>query len=260
MRWVRYSDRHGLHHGILNADHIEQIEGDMFSDWRKNGVTHALRDVQLEVPVIPGTFFAAGLNYAAHVLEAAKMTGTLASLPTHADVGYRANNALLRHEGVVIIPADATEAIQYEAEIVAVIGRKAHRVSERDAMDHVFGYTIGNDVSERNWQKQDRTFFRSKNSDTFKPMGPWIETEVNLDQARTTVHVNGKETIRFQTLDMIFSIAEFISRTSKYCTLLPGDVMWMGTDGTSPNIRHKDVVEIEITGLGVLRNQFLLES
>ena len=88
-------------------------------------------------------------------------------------------------------------------------------------------------------------------------MGPWIETELDLDAAMTVVRVNGVETIRFPTNEMLYSIQTFISRTSQYCTLVPGDVLWMGTDGTSPNLRHGDVVEIDITGLGTLRNRFV---
>ena len=133
-------------------------------------------------------------------------------------------------------------------------------ISEKDAHSCIFGYTIGNDVSERDWQKSDRTFFRSKNTDTFKPMGPWIDTEFNIKEALTRVNVNGIQTIEFETQAMLFSIATFISRTSQYATLYPGDVFWMGTDGTSPNIKDGDTVEIEITGLGKLSNKFVRES
>jgi 2-keto-4-pentenoate hydratase/2-oxohepta-3-ene-1,7-dioic acid hydratase in catechol pathway len=157
----------------------------------------------------------------------------------------------------VIIPKDAGEQIHYEAELVVVIGRKAKNISEEDALSAVFGYTIGNDVSEREWQKSDRTFFRSKNSDTFKPMGPWIETDFDISQAKTKVSVNGATTIEFDTQAMLFGIREFISRTSRYATLWPGDVFWMGTDGTSPNIKDGDLVEIDITGLGRLSNRFI---
>ena len=203
---------------------------------------------------------AAGLNYGRHVAEAAKLTGISPALPKAADIGYRATNALIAHEEDVIIPLDATDLVQYEGELAVVIGKKGRNIEEDDALQYVFGYTIGNDVSERSWQKEDRTFFRSKNADTFKPMGPWIETDLDLDAAVTTVRVNGTQTIRFATNEMIFGIATFISRTSRYCTLWPGDVMWMGTDGTSPNIKHGDVVEVEISGIGVLRNRFVRES
>ena len=260
MRWIRFTAAGTTADGIVEGDRIAAISGDMFGAWQRTGSTFPLAEVRIEVPVIPSTFYAAGLNYVAHVKEGAASRGEVPNLPPSADIGYRATNALVAHDHDVVIPKDASEAVHYEAELAVVIGKRARNVSEADALSHVFGYTIGNDVSERTWQKQDRTFFRAKNSDTFKPMGPWIETELDLAAAVTIVRVNGQETIRFPTNDMLFSIAQFISRTSQYCALVPGDVMWMGTDGTSPNIKHGDVVEIEITGLGTLRNRFVREA
>src|SRR4051812_45610131 len=124
----------------------------------------------------------------------------------------------------------------------------------------MFGYTIGNDVSERTWQKADRGLWRAKNADTFKPMGPWIETDVDLESMETIVNVNGQESNRFRTNDMIFGIKPFIVELTKYFTLSPGDVIWMGTDGASPDLKGGDVVEIEITGIGTLRNRFVRET
>ena len=105
-----------------------------------------------------------------------------------------------------MIPKDATEKINYEGELVVVIGKQVKHLSKADAMSCVFGYTIGNDVSERTWQRGDRTFWRGKNADTFKPMGPWIDTDVDIDAMQTVVRVNGKESLRFKTNDMIFDI------------------------------------------------------
>ena len=116
---------------------------------------------------------------------------------------------------------------------------------------------VPNDVSERVWQKSDRTLWRAKNADTFKPMGPWIETQVDLDKLETVVRRNGKETLRFHTNDMIFGVARYISTMSRYLTLYPGDIIWMGTDGSSPDLAAGDVVEVELTGLGTLRNPFV---
>jgi 2-keto-4-pentenoate hydratase/2-oxohepta-3-ene-1,7-dioic acid hydratase in catechol pathway len=138
---------------------------------------------------------------------------------------------------------------------VVVIGKKAKHLTEANAMDCVFGYTIGNDVSERTWQKADRSLWRSKNADTFKPMGPWIVTGLNPDDMTTVIRVNGRETDRFKTNNMIFDAPTYISEVSKYCTIEPGDVMWMGTDGIPENIKPGDTVEIEINGIGVLRNK-----
>ena len=168
--------------------------------------------------------------------------------------------ALIAHDEDVVIPSFATDKIHYEGELVVVIGKKAKHLTEANAMDCVFGYTIGNDVSERSWQKADRGLWRAKNADTFKPMGPWIETDVDLDRMETVIRVNGKETGRFRTNDMIFGIVPFLVELTKYFTLWPGDVIWMGTDGASPDLKHGDDVEIDITGIGTLRNRFIREG
>ena len=109
-------------------------------------------------------------------------------------------------------------------------------------------------MSERSWQKSDRTLWRAKNTDTFKPMGPWIETDAKLEDMETIVRLNGEETIRFKTNKMLFSVQTFLARMSKYMELQPGDVVWMGTEGSSPQVKHGDVIDIEITGVGTLSN------
>lgn len=124
----------------------------------------------------------------------------------------------------------------------------------------MLGYTIGNDVSERTWQKNDRTLWRAKSTDTFKPMGPWIETDLDLDAAETVVRVNRTEHTRFMTNHMLFGVQRFIATMTKYLTLHPGDMIWMGTDGSSPDLKHGDVVEIDIAGIGTLRNKFVREG
>ena len=260
MRWIHFSHDGHAAYGILEGDIISETRGDIFSDWARTGRSFRLAEVKIEIPLIPRTFFCAGLNYVDHLKEAADKAGTVPNIPDRAEIGYRAQNALVAHEEDVIIPKDATDKIHYEGELVVVIGKKARRVSEADALSCVFGYSIGNDVSERTWQKADRTFYRSKNTDTFKPMGPWIETEVDLDKLHTTVRLNGTPRTSFATNHMLFSIQHFIHVTSQYNTLHPGDVMWMGTDGTSPDVKHGDVVEVEITGIGTLRNRFIRES
>jgi 2-keto-4-pentenoate hydratase/2-oxohepta-3-ene-1,7-dioic acid hydratase in catechol pathway len=235
---------------------ITEVEGDPFHGYSKTSTRRAFGDVKIEVPVIPGTFYCAGLNYTGHIKEYAAKVGQPPDLPTKPDIGYRANNALIAHQESVIIPADATEKIQYEGELVVVIGKQAKHLTKANALSHVLGYTIGNDVSERSWQKTDRTLWRAKNADTFKPMGPWIETTVDLDATETIVRVNDAETTRFKTGSMLFGVEEYLSAMTRYLTLYPGDVVWMGTDGASPNLRPGDIVEVEITGIGTLRNSF----
>ncbi|WP_431284804.1 fumarylacetoacetate hydrolase family protein [Humitalea sp. 24SJ18S-53] len=260
MRWLRYSAP-GVDetYGMVEGDRIREVRGTPFDQWEPTGRMHDLAAVTVAVPFMPRTFYAAGLNYARHIREAAERRGEVPNLPAKPDMGYRAVNALIAHDAPVIIPSDATR-IHYEGEIAVVIGKTARHLSEAEALSCVLGYTIGNDVSERNWQRSDRTFWRAKNTDTFKPMGPWIETDLDLDAAETTVRLNGEVTIRFRTNDMLFGIATFISAMTRYLTLHPGDVIWMGTDGTSPDLKPGDVVEVEISGIGTLRNPFIGEA
>lgn len=261
MRWLRYTLSGRTAYGIVEGDRVVEVAGDPFAGFEKTGQVHALGDVKIELPVVPGTFYAVGMNYPAHVREMAAKRGVEPDLPKQPDVGYRANSGLIAHGEAIIVPAESTEAINYEGELVAVVGKRAKGLSEAEALSCLLGYTIGNDVSERTWQKSDKTLWRAKNTDTFAPMGPWIETDVpDLDALETTVRVNGEVSSKFRTNEMLFGVATFLSTISRYITLQPGDVLWMGTDGTSPNLKDGDVVDVEITGLGVLTNPVKREA
>ena len=263
MRWIRYEREGATSFGIVEGSEALEVSGTPFGEHSRTGARFPLDAVRLLPPVIPPTFYAAGLNYAEHAKKYAASDGGGPKLPEKPDVGYRAVNALIGHGEPVIIPADAGERVHYEGELVVVIGARAKNLSRQDALSCVLGYTIGNDVSERDWQKVDRTLWRAKNTDTWKPMGPWIETDIrteaDLDAMRTTVRVNGETTIEFPTNSMIFGVAEYIAAITRYVTLHPGDVIWMGTEGASPNLKAGDVCEVEISGIGVLRNPFAAE-
>src|SRR5271169_2508874 len=211
MRWIRFTKDGKTSYGILEGQQILEVAGDPFAGYERTARRHALDAVKIEIPLMPRTFYCAGLNYTAHVIEQAERRGVKPDIPTKPDIGYRAQNALVAHGEPVVIPRDATEQVQYEGELVAVIGKRAKNLSEADALSCVLGYTIGNDVSERTWQRSDRTLWRAKNSDTFKPMGPWIETDLDLDSLETIVRVNGTATTRFPTSDMLFGVAAYIA-------------------------------------------------
>ena len=178
---------------------ISEIDTDPFQPFVQTGRKRSFEQVTLLPPVMPRTFYAVGFNYLGHTAEAADFLKTDVKVPKKPDVGYRATSALIAHDEAIVIPASSSGIIQFEGELVAVIGRKAKHVSEAQALDCVLGYTIGNDVSERSWQSADRTIWRAKNSDTFKPMGPWIETDVDLQRLVTTICLNGNEVSRFPT-------------------------------------------------------------
>jgi 2-keto-4-pentenoate hydratase/2-oxohepta-3-ene-1,7-dioic acid hydratase in catechol pathway len=215
----------------------------------------------LPPPVIPGNFYAAGLNYRAHIEWANQAKGTNHKVPERADIGYRSNNALIGSGHDIVIPKDSTGPVEFEGELVAVIGKRVKNVSEKEALDCVAGYTLGNDVSERTWQRSDRTLWRAKNSDTFKPMGPRIVPGIDPMNQVIEVRINGKTVSSYNTKGMIFGVAHFISRMSQYLTLHPNDVIWFGCDGaTEPALQPGDVVEVVNEAIGVLANRVRREA
>ena len=254
MRWARFDRDGSPSYAVVEGDTLIPVRGSPFDAWERTGERFALADIKLLVPVVPPTFYAAGMNYAGHVREVAAKIGQPPNLPARADIGYRANNALIAQGERIVIPADATDMVQYEGELVVVIGRTCKNLTRDNALSAVLGYTVGNDVSERNWQKSDRTMWRSKNTDTFKPMGPWIETDVKLEDLVTRIRLNGEHLIEFPTNSMIFGVVDFLVTMTTCLTLYPGDVIWMGTEGATANIKHGDRIEIEIDGIGTLSN------
>jgi 2-keto-4-pentenoate hydratase/2-oxohepta-3-ene-1,7-dioic acid hydratase in catechol pathway len=260
MRWARFDQNGSPSFAVIEGDTVIPVRGSPFDSWERTAERLKLADVKLLPPVIPPTFYAAGMNYAEHVREIAAKVGQEPNLPTQADIGYRANNALVGHGDPIVIPADATEQVQYEGELVVVIGRKCKNLTRENALSAVLGYTIGNDVSERTWQKADRTLWRAKNTDTFKPMGPWIETDVKLEDLVTRIRLNGEQLIAFPTNHMIFGVVDYLVNMTTCLTLYPGDMVWMGTEGATANMKHGDTVEVEITGIGTLGNPVVREG
>src|SRR5262245_9126866 len=151
-------------------------------------------------------FYAAGLNYRAHIEWANSRHGGGYKVPAQADIGYRSPNALICNGENIVIPSDSPGPIEFEGELVAVIGRKIKNASEAEALRGVAGYTLGNDVSERTWQRGDRTLWRAKNTDTFKPMGPAIVRDIDPMDQTIEVRINGKTASSYSTSGMIFSV------------------------------------------------------
>src|SRR5262249_27856670 len=172
MKWCRFQSGQNVAYGVIEGSTVTEVTGSPFESHTRTSTTLALSRVKLLVPVIPPTFYAAGVNYREHVTEMAQRRGVEPEFPPQAEVGYGANTALVATDEPIVIPRDATEQVQYEGELVAVIGKRCRRVSEAAALDYVFGYTIGNDVSERVWQRGDRTLWRGENKDNVKPTGP----------------------------------------------------------------------------------------
>ncbi len=243
--YVRYISEGRMSYGRLDGETIAQLRDAPWIDTSRTGVRVSRRSVRLLAPATPSKVIAVGLNYQTHLGErsAATYPGLFAKLPT----------SIIAHEEPVILPPDATNA-HYEGEMVIVIGTRASNVSVANAKSHVFGITIGNDVSERDWQKNDLQWFRAKAADTFGPMGPVLVTGLNYDDLLLQTRLNGEVVQSQRTKDLIFSVAEQVSYISRYVTLLPGDVIYTGTPGTTRRIKAGDVVEVELEGVGILRN------
>jgi len=244
-KYVRYSHEGTTSYGILDGETIRVLDGDLFSSPRPSGRTLRLSDVELLAPVAPSKVIAVGLNYQSHLgsREAAAYPGLFAKYPTSI-VGHGAN---------IVIPPDSRN-LHYEGELVIVIGRKAQNVTAADAPNYILGVTAGNDVSERDWQRDDLQWLRAKGSDTFGPVGPAIVAGLNYNDLLVQTRLNGEVRQSESTADLIFGIDEIVSYVSRYFTLLPGDLIFTGTPGRTAAMKPGDVVEIEVEGVGVLRN------
>ena len=248
-KYVRYTAGGTTALGILEGDTIRELKGDLFAQPVPTGRTVKLADVKLLPPCDPKKVIAVGLNYKTHLGErpAAEYPGLFAKYPS----------SIIAHGENIVIPPDAKN-VHYEGELVVVIGRRAKNIPVQDAKAHVFGVTIGNDVSERDWQKQDLQWFRAKASDTFGPMGPAIVTGLNYDDLLLQTKLNGAVVQSQRTKDLIFDVATIVSYLSRYITLEPGDVIFTGTPGTTRAFKPGDTIEVEIEGIGTLRNRAVL--
>jgi 2-keto-4-pentenoate hydratase/2-oxohepta-3-ene-1,7-dioic acid hydratase in catechol pathway len=245
-KYVRYSAAGGTSYGILDGDVIRELSGDLFQSPKPTGRTIKLADAKLLAPCEPRKVIAVGLNYKSHIGErpAAEYPGLFAKMPT----------SIVGPEADIVYPPGATN-VHFEGELVVVIGRRAKNVAAADAAQYVFGVTAGNDVSERNWQKSDLQWFRAKASDTFGPLGPAIVKGLNYNDLLLQTRLNGEVVQSQRTKDLVFDVHTIVSYISRFMTLDPGDVIYTGTPGSTKAMKPGDVVEVEIEGVGVLRNK-----
>lgn len=261
MKWCRVEVEGRAVYGIVEGDEVRLVEGSPFTDSVPTGRRVALAQARLLVPVVPPNFYAAGLNYRGHIEWAATRHHLKVNIPSQADVGYRSPNALVPTGSDIVIPKDSPGPVEFEGELVAVVGRRAKDLSEDEALGCILGYTLGNDVSERAWQASDRTLWRAKNTDTFKPMGPVIVTDLDPMAQRIRVRLNGRVVSDYDTGAMIFGVRQYVARMTRYLTLHPGDVIWFGCDGpTEPALQPGDLVEVENDAIGTLSNRVAREG
>ena len=245
-RYVRYEANGQAYYGEVEGDRIHRLSGDPIAGGSRTGESVPLEGAALLAPVVPGKVIAVGLNYRSHIgnAEPAEYPGLFAKLPTSI-VG----------PGADIVRPPGASNVHYEGELVVVIGRRATRVSPETASGYIFGVTAGNDVSERDWQGADLQWFRAKASDTFGPIGPMVVSGLDYDDLHVQTRLNGEVRQSESSSDLIFDVDHIVSYISQFVTLEPGDVIFTGTPGTTRAMADGDVVEIEVEGVGVLRNR-----
>jgi len=244
-KYVRYRHGGGVSYGVLDGDTIREIRGDLFGKHSETGARRKLSEVKLLFPCDPPKVLAVGLNYRSHLGER--------PAPKVPEMFYKPTTALIGPEDAIVIPEGAKN-VHYEAELVIVMGKKAKNISAAEAPNYIFGYSCGNDVSERDWQKGDLQWWRAKGSDTFAPLGPVIVSEID-PKARITMRLNGEVKQTQLISDLLHGPSAVVSFVSRFVTLYPGDVIYTGTPGSTSAMKPGDVAEVEIEGIGVLRNK-----
>ena len=245
MKIARYEIKGRVAYGLVEDGSVREIEGDVFGDFEATDLSDPLDQVRLLTPCEPSKVLAVGLNYSSH-LAGDKM-------PREPAIFIKSPSALLEPEGTIILPRDAG-LVEHEGELVVVMGRRARRVEPKDALQYVLGYTCGDDVSARSWQRNDMQWWRAKASDTFAPLGPYIVTDIDPGGLDLEVRINGKVVQQGNTSELIFDVPSVVSFISRVMTLEPGDVIYTGTPGVPGSTKAGDTVEVQIDGVGVLRN------
>jgi 2-keto-4-pentenoate hydratase/2-oxohepta-3-ene-1,7-dioic acid hydratase in catechol pathway len=288
-KYCRFKVGDTVAYGIVEGGRVRQLAGDLFGQWSKTERTYALDQVRLLVPSRPTQVIAMAGNYKSHlggevttttvttvttIRTDAKTKETKTDSTTTTEIRkagevppafqipqpfFKSPSCLVPCGGEIVIPKDAT-VVHYEAEMVIVIGRKAKDVPKAAALDYVLGVTCGNDVSERVWQKNDVQWWRAKGSDTFGPCGPFIASGLDYDNLLMQLRLNGEVKQKERTSQLIHDVASMVSGISQHVTLQPGDLIFTGTSGTTSEIKAGDVVEVELEGVGVLRNRVVAEQ
>lgn len=247
-KYVRFRRGAAEAFGILDGDTIRELSGNLF-EGKETGRKYQLAAVKLLYPCQPSKILAVGLNYRSHIGQAQP--------PRNPEIFYKPVSALQNPEDPIVIPHGATN-VHYEGELVVVIGKRARNLAVEAAREAIFGVTCGNDVSEREWQngaRKDLQWWRAKGSDTFAPLGPAIVRGLDYSKLLLQTRLNGEVVQKQSTSDLLFDCPTVVSFISQFVTLVPGDVIYTGTPGATRRMSAGDTVEVEIEGVGILRNK-----
>lgn len=250
MRLVRFRFGDRIATGAVDdgSDAVRVLRGTFFEDPLPTGEEIPLDDVRLLAPVLPSKVVAVGRNYAAH---AAEFGGEVPEEPL---IFLKPSTAVSGPGDPIPLPP-ISRRVDFEGELVVVLGRLARNIRAEEAFRHILGYTCGNDVTLRDLQKKDGQWARAKGFDGSCPLGPWIQTELDPTDVRIETRVNGETRQFATTADMVFGVATLLEFVTAFMTLLPGDVIMTGTPEGVGKLEPGDLVEVEIDGIGVLANR-----
>jgi 2-keto-4-pentenoate hydratase/2-oxohepta-3-ene-1,7-dioic acid hydratase in catechol pathway len=249
MKIVRIKAGDDITYGIADAEGVLVYNGSPFVAWEPTETVVPWDAVQLLAPTLPTKVVCVGKNYAEHAEE---MDG---EVPAEPILFIKPATSVIGQNAPVVFPRQSSE-VHHEAELAVVIGRIAHNVRAEDVSGYILGYTAGNDVTARDLQRKDGQWTRAKGFDTFCPLGPAIETELDpLERLAVICRVNGEVRQAGFTSDMVFGVAELIEYISSVMTLLPGDVIMTGTPSGVGPVSPGDIMEVEIDGIGTLVNR-----
>lgn len=259
MRVGRFSERGEVGYGIVDSDVVHWLAEAPFGvpePVRGSRPDSRLADVDVLVPVEPSKVVCVGRNFAEHAEQMRLAVGVVPS------VFFKPPSALLAQGGSVELPAPSvSDHVEHEAEMALVIGKEARHVRREEAAQYIFGYTAADDVSARDLQRSDPQLTRAKGFDTFCPLGPYIETEFDIDaELVIACRVNGRERQRGTTASLLFDLRTMIEHLSSWMTLLPGDVILTGSPGGTARLVPGDLVEISVGEAPPLRHGVVASS
>jgi 2-keto-4-pentenoate hydratase/2-oxohepta-3-ene-1,7-dioic acid hydratase in catechol pathway len=246
--YVRFQNGPRISWGRLEDEQVTPLSNAPYLNGRPLGGRRALKGLKLLPPADPPKVLAVGLNYRSHIGNR--------PVPKEPEIFYKPVTSLLPPNEPILIPPGARN-VHYEGELVIVLSRGGRNLNPDQARGAIFGATCGNDVSERDWQngpQKDLQWWRAKGSDTFGPLGPFLVRGTSYDKALLQTRLNGEVVQKQVTSDLLFDCPTIVSYISKYVSLEPGDVIYTGTPGSTRKMSPGDVVEVEIEGLGLLRN------
>jgi 2-keto-4-pentenoate hydratase/2-oxohepta-3-ene-1,7-dioic acid hydratase in catechol pathway len=247
VKIVRFTHGERAEYGIVLADGIQSLEGSPFDSIKTTNQYHRSSDIRLLPPCLPSKIIALGVNYRSHGEEMSHR------IPAEPLIFIKPSTSVIGTEDNIVYP-ESSRRVDYEGELGVVIKSVMRRVSKEEVADYILGYTCVNDVTARDLQARDKQWTRAKSFDTFCPIGPCIETELDpADLALETI-LNGEVKQQTRTSQLIFPVATLVSFISYIMTLLPGDIIATGTASGIGPMQPGDIVEVKIEGIGTLRN------